>query len=189
MCRPWGVLIPPLFQCRYSHAFLLQNFQVQLSPFISQVEKPGKVDFKWIDGAHSAQPPPGFDTYFGNPPLYRHIDFDGLESLETMMDKIRELPAGVTAEDTMRQLVGEDGELFTAPAVKKAMDRLLKIMDEDPEIDVSGLFFNVPAPWPFPLSICGHGVLLADGYTAGNHGLLRGCNDCCNPTFGRTPPI
>lgn len=142
---PVGVLVSAFPQCSYSRAFVLQNFQVQLDPFISKVEKPGKVDFKWIDGGYTANPPPGFETYFGNPPLYRHIDFDGLSSLDGMIDKIRELPEGMTAEDTMRQLVGDDGKMFTAPAVKNTMESMLKVLDEDPEIDVSRIFVSMVA--------------------------------------------
>lgn len=62
-----------------------------------------------------------------------------------MIDKIRELPEGVTAEDTMRLLVNEDGELFSAPAVKVTMARLLKLLEEDPEIDVSRICVSMVA--------------------------------------------
>ena len=112
-----------------------KNFKVQLGRFIEEIEKSGSVNFKWIDGAHDAQPPPGFDSYFGSPPLYRFIDFDGTTELDDMMSKIRDLPEGLTAEDTMRRLVGGK-EMFKGPAVKSTLERIFEILDDDPEIDV-----------------------------------------------------
>ncbi|PNY26862.1 uncharacterized protein TCAP_03220 [Tolypocladium capitatum] len=109
------------------------NFKVQLSSFTHAVGKSG-IDFRWIDGGHIATPPPGFDHYFGTPPLYRFIDFDGVSELDDMLTKVRELPEGMTAEDTIRRLVGER-EVFSGPAVKTALGRLFEIIDEDPEID------------------------------------------------------
>lgn len=63
------------------------------------------------------------------------MEFDGINSLDDMLTKIRDFPEGMSAEDTMRQLLSE-AESFSSNAVNKAMDRLLKIIDEDPEIDV-----------------------------------------------------
>ena len=112
-----------------------QNFQAQLSPLISAAEKPGSVEFKWIDGAHDTTPPKGFETYFGAPPLYRFIAFDDINILDDMLSRIRDIPQGAYAEDTMRQLIG-DNRSYTAPAILSAMDRLLSIIDDDPEIEV-----------------------------------------------------
>lgn len=175
--------------------FSIQHFQVQLNPFISIVEKPGKVDFKWVDGANTATPPAGFESYFGNPPLYRHIDFDGMHGLENMVDKVRDLPEGMTAEDTMRALVGDEEEFYSAPAVNKAIRRLFELVDEDPEIDVSvvlTLFRNRRVlPYPAPcISAFVRISCVADGYTmAGDPGLFRRCNDGCNHAPGRTAPV
>jgi hypothetical protein len=94
------------------------------------------VEFKWINGFTKATPPPGFDNYFGAPPLFRFIDFDGISELEQMIVKIRDMPQGSSPEETMRKLVAS-AEQFTTPAVTLAMSRLMKILDEDPEIDVS----------------------------------------------------
>lgn len=115
---------------------MAQNFQVQLAPFISVIEKPGALDMKWIDGGHESTPPAGFEAYFGAPPLYRFINFDGIAGVADMTDRIRDLPEGTSAEETMRKLIGDD-EMYPAPSVKEALDRLFKIVDEDPEIDVS----------------------------------------------------
>lgn len=112
-----------------------QNFQIQLGPFIEEIEKNTENSFLWIDGTQETTPPAGFEDYFGAPPLYRHMEFDGINSLDDMLTKIRDFPEGMSAEDTMRQLLGE-AESFSTHAVQKAMDRLLKIIDEDPEIDV-----------------------------------------------------
>jgi hypothetical protein len=113
----------------------MQNFKVQLGPFVKSIEKPGAVDFKWIDGGHKATPPAGFETYFGAPPLYRFINFDGISWLDDALTKIRHIPEGLSAEDTMRLLIGDE-DVFSAPAVKSTMDRLIEILDEDHEIEV-----------------------------------------------------
>ena len=53
-----------------------------------------------------------------------------------MPAKIREFPEGLTAEDTMRKLIGEQ-DVYSAPAMKTALDRVFEMLDEDQEIDVS----------------------------------------------------
>lgn len=114
---------------------IFQAFQTQLAPFVSIVEKANSGEFKWIDGGHPATPPEGFSGYFGPPPWRRFINFDGVAALDDVLDKIREFPDGVTAEDAIRELTGGD-VVYNAGAVRCTLDRLFKIIDEDPEIDV-----------------------------------------------------
>ena len=146
------------FQFRGEPSFLcrVQNFQAQLRPFIDAVEQPGSVEFKWINGGHAAVPPAGFDNYFGAPPLYRFVDFDGITGLDDMLSKIRHLPKGATPEDTMRRLVGEQ-QPFTARAVKCTLDRLFKVLEDDPEIDVSvvpcRLYCDILTSWLYRASL------------------------------------
>ncbi|KAG6097869.1 hypothetical protein E4U31_004889 [Claviceps sp. LM219 group G6] len=109
------------------------HFETQLRPFIDAVEKKGLAQFKWINGGHAATPPPGFDEYFGPGPLYRFIDFDGVSELDDILSRLREIPQGMTAEDAMRRLVG-DKPSFKATAIQNTLDRLMIILDEDPEI-------------------------------------------------------
>lgn len=124
---------PQKLRKAHSH---FQKFQVQLGPFIEAIETSSSVAFKWIDGGHTATPPTGFEHYFGQPPLYRFINFDGINAFDDALNKIRTMPAGQTAEDTMRNLMG-DQELFAGKSVKVTMDRLFEIIDNDPEITVS----------------------------------------------------
>ncbi|PNP52389.1 hypothetical protein THARTR1_06993 [Trichoderma harzianum] len=109
------------------------NFQVQLGIFTDAAQRPG-VEFKWINGFTEATPPDGFDDYFGAPPLYRFMDVDGVSELEQMIVRIRDLPQGESPEETMRRLIA-DKEQFTTPAVTMALNQLLQLLDEDPEID------------------------------------------------------
>ncbi|KAL7892780.1 serine hydrolase FSH [Trichoderma sp. SZMC 28014] len=109
------------------------NFKVQLGIFTEATSQPD-VEFKWIDGFTKATPPPGFEDYFGAPPLYRFMDIDGVSELEQMIVKIRDMSQGSSPEDTMRKLVANK-EQFAAPAVINSMNRLLQILDDDPEID------------------------------------------------------
>ncbi|RMD41926.1 hypothetical protein DV735_g3243, partial [Chaetothyriales sp. CBS 134920] len=110
------------------------NFQIQLSPFIDALKKEEPVQFKWINGDNTATPPKGFENYFGKPPLYRHFRYDGMSELDDILTKLRDLQQGEAAEDTMRKLIGNH-ESFHGPAVLETIESLLKIVDEDPEID------------------------------------------------------
>lgn len=58
-----------------------------------------------------------------------------------MVSKIRKFPVGLTAEDTIRRLIGEE-EVFSSRAVTTSMDRIFKILDENPQIDV-----RAPRDW------------------------------------------
>lgn len=64
------------------------------------------------------------------------MDIDGISELEQMIINIRDMPQGNSPEETMRKLVA-DKEQFAAPAVIETISRLLQILDDDPEIDVS----------------------------------------------------
>ncbi|KAG5984185.1 hypothetical protein E4U55_005798 [Claviceps digitariae] len=109
------------------------HFKAQLRPFIDAVERTGPTQFKWINGGHPATPPAGFDEYFGPGPLYRFIDFDGVSELDDILLKIRDIPAGLTAEDAMRRLIGEK-QSFNASAVQNTLNRLMGVLDLDPTI-------------------------------------------------------
>lgn len=93
------------------------------------------MDFKWIEGAHPTTPPDNFANYFGPPPWLRHFQYDGVSALDAMITKIRDFPAGLSPEDTIRRLVSEES-LSTKQAVRETLDRMVQILDEDPSIDV-----------------------------------------------------
>lgn len=94
------------------------------------------VEFKWINGGHSAVPPPGFENFFGSAPHYRFIDFDGISEMDDMLSKIREMPQESTPEETIRSLMG-DLHSFGGQAVQSTLDNLFEILEQDPDIDVS----------------------------------------------------
>lgn len=116
-----------------------QTFRIQLAPFLNAVGDVKNLDFTWINGAHSATPPEGYESYFGNNGLYRFIDFDGITALDDMMFKIRDMPEGESAEDSIRKLVV--GSTWPSKNVTTTIDRLFRLIDEDPEIDVGYTFF------------------------------------------------
>lgn len=99
------------------------------------VENSGSIGFRWIDGGHTAKPPPGFENYFGPAPHYRFVDYDGVNALDDMSNRIREFPQGLSAEDTMRKLVGEE-EVYSLSAVETALNRIFETLDKNPDIDV-----------------------------------------------------
>lgn len=112
-----------------------QNFQVQLGPFVAEAEKRGTAHFEWTQGAYKAIPPPGFEDYFGAGPLFRFINYDGMDAFD-LIDKIRDFPEGTSAEETMRALMGNDASA-AVESVRKTLQTLIDIIDEDPAIEVS----------------------------------------------------
>lgn len=91
----------------------------------------------FVNGEHVADPPKGFELYFGNPPLYRNIDFDGTGKLDAAMDRLREISSdGECYEDAMRELMPEDENTYTAKAVLNTIDHIFRLLKQDPEIKV-----------------------------------------------------
>ncbi|KAB2571686.1 putative duf341 domain containing protein [Lasiodiplodia theobromae] len=112
-----------------------QNFKVQLGPFAAECEKTGVVDFTWTQGTVPAKPPPGFEDYFGPGPLYRFVEFDGMEGFEDILDKIRDFPEGISAEDTMRRLFDQGPANGNGLNLRKCLNHLFDVIDADPEIE------------------------------------------------------
>ncbi|EFX00520.1 duf341 domain containing protein [Grosmannia clavigera kw1407] len=110
-----------------------KNFKIQLDPFVTEAERQGTARFTWTQGTTEAIPPAGFEDYFGAGPLYRFIDYDGVKAYD-IMERIRYFPEAETAEDTIRLLMDD----FTGNAidsVKDTVQRLIDIIDADPEIE------------------------------------------------------
>lgn len=120
---------------RHADANTRQNFQVQLGPFVAEAEKRGNAKFSWTQGLRKATPPAGFEDYFGAGPLWRFIDHDGSNTFD-VLERIRDFPEGPNAEATMRLLVDEESA-YSMTSVQEAMQKLLDIIDADPEIEVS----------------------------------------------------
>lgn len=112
-----------------------QNFQVQLNPFVTELKKRGNASFTWTQGTCPAIPPEGFKEYFGAGPLWRFIQYAGDAAFD-VVDRIRDFPDGASAEETMRLLFGSNSS-YLVTSVQGAMQRLLDIIDADPEIEVS----------------------------------------------------
>lgn len=86
-------------------------------------------------------PPPGFEDYFGAGPLWRFIDHDGSNTFD-IVERIRDFPEGPNAEETMRLLMGEQ-PAYTTTSVQEAIQRLLEMIDADPEIEVRMLSLSL----------------------------------------------
>lgn len=111
-----------------------QNFQIQLGPFVTESQARGNAVFSWTQGVRKAVPPPGFEDYFGAGPLWRFIDYDGHQGFD-VLERIRDFPEGPNAEETMRLMLGEQ-PAYAMTSVKEAIQRLLDMIDADPEIEV-----------------------------------------------------
>ncbi|KAK4121886.1 hypothetical protein N657DRAFT_691850 [Parathielavia appendiculata] len=103
------------------------KFEIQLQPLVSRLEKHGIAQFTFTQGQHKATPPPGFERFFGLPPLYRFIDFDGLHK------DMRNFPMGEGHEDTIRLLANKADRCPWAH-VEDAINCVFQTMEADPDI-------------------------------------------------------
>lgn len=101
---------------------------------VKELEKDELLSFHWAQGSNTCKPPPGFDNYFGNGPFWRFVDFDGLSGLDDILEKIRDFPQGLAAEDAMRQLT-KNGRSHSVKSVQKTISELLQVLDDDPDIE------------------------------------------------------
>ncbi|RDA94904.1 hypothetical protein CP533_0191 [Ophiocordyceps camponoti-saundersi (nom. inval.)] len=122
------------FLCLHGSYGSAKNFQVQLAPFIAEVERSTPGRFLWIDGFHPITPPDGFESYFGTPPLYKFIQQDGVGSLNNFVDKLRDFPAADSPENTVRELL-KGQEFYTGSCVRTCIDKILQLIADDPEIE------------------------------------------------------
>ncbi|RDK40293.1 hypothetical protein M752DRAFT_277622 [Aspergillus phoenicis ATCC 13157] len=110
-------------------------FEVQLAPLTNTIKATfPNINFHYISGENPATPPPESEDYFGPPPHYRFVDYDGVGRAGDVLERIRQLPRGATAEDTMRVL-SQEQEYLPGKSVRRAIDRLFSVLDEHPEID------------------------------------------------------
>ncbi|EFR04829.1 hypothetical protein MGYG_07835 [Nannizzia gypsea CBS 118893] len=109
-------------------------FRTQLEPFLAQIEKPGEVDFKFIDGLYPAVPPDGFQDYFGPPPHFLNVQYDGIAGLENMQLNLRTLKPGESFEDTIKRLIKNDATVVSKEEYMKTLDYIEQCLVEDPEI-------------------------------------------------------
>ncbi|ERT01098.1 hypothetical protein SPBR_03073 [Sporothrix brasiliensis 5110] len=107
------------------------KFQVQLAPIVKELTEDGTAIFHFIEGPCVAEPPKGFEDYFGNPPYFRFIEPDevGKTDDDDVLSRIRDFPDCETPEDTMRELMKE-GVATTHKSTDNALKFLLKIMKE-----------------------------------------------------------
>lgn len=123
---------------------------MQLGTFTDETERRGIAKFQWGQGLYPAEPPPGFETYFGARPLFRFIQYDGTSAFD-MLDKIRDFPEGSGAEEVMRLLMEGNAPAVTA-SIHAAFDDLIKTIDADAEIEVCCLppAPGLPSPPAYP---------------------------------------
>ncbi|KAM0715745.1 hypothetical protein Q7P37_008259 [Cladosporium fusiforme] len=110
-----------------------KNFGVQLSPFARELEKRSLATFTFTQGKHEAEPPLGWENYFGSRPLFRFLDpkhGDGFEVLR----RARRIPRGLSPEGTIRLFECGTGN-FDVNIVRDALDAILQLITDDPEID------------------------------------------------------
>ncbi|KAI5457748.1 serine hydrolase FSH [Mariannaea sp. PMI_226] len=109
------------------------NFQVQLVPLINSLGQHDSIKFKWINGGHSITAPRLFEKIFGQSPLYSFMDLASVSELDDIPSRVRNLPKGLTAEDTMRKVALHSK--ISGQVIGSALERILRVMENDPEID------------------------------------------------------
>ena len=73
-------------------------------PIIKELEPDGNASFFFVQGKVVAHPPAGFSEYFGPGPHWRFLDDQGTAE-KAMLQRIRQFPDAMTAEDTLRKLI------------------------------------------------------------------------------------
>jgi hypothetical protein len=115
-----------------------QNFSVQLGPFAEHMGKRGLATFTYTQGEHEVDPPAGWEHYFGSRPLYRFLDSSENDAFEALR-RVRQLPRGLTPEATLRLFENKDVDAVVSEDFKSqfraALERIRKVIDDDPEID------------------------------------------------------
>lgn len=117
-------------------AHLPQNFSVQLDPFAKHMGARGLATFTYTQGEHEVEPPVGWEHYFGSRPLYRFLDSSENDAFEALR-RVRQLPRGLTPEATLRLFHNPDSKVPEGfrDQFRAALDRIRKVIDDDPEID------------------------------------------------------
>lgn len=115
---------------------MAQNFQVQLGPISSELERRGLATFVFTQGKHRVEPPPGFENYFGTTACYRFIDTRHGDVFEHLR-RIVQFPHGESAEWDMRELLkmGTSSEEKHPEVMMEAIDDVNKELDEHPDVD------------------------------------------------------
>ena len=118
------------------------------------MEKDGRHGFHWANGALRGTPPPGYDFYFADPPWHHFIEY--LDTGYNMSNL--DFPREMAPEDALRfgraQLA-----LYSRDALEAALARIIRVLDENPDIDVSKIplsFRQAPRP-SFPAPRAGPG--------------------------------
>jgi hypothetical protein len=91
------------------------------------------VTFFFTQGENECIPPPGFLDYFGPPPHYRFIEYDGVQQND-VLERVRDFPEGEVAEDVLRELM-PDGMGDIHKSVRNALDSLYQTMDKHGPFD------------------------------------------------------
>ncbi|KAJ5242586.1 uncharacterized protein N7469_000913 [Penicillium citrinum] len=108
-----------------------KGFTAQLGPFISSLQQNGEANFKFVQGEIEVHPPEEHAAFFGPPPYYSFCQA-GKGDLGKF--NMSDFPKRESPEVSMREAI----ELADNPEylhVAPVLDRLIKIIDEDKDIE------------------------------------------------------
>ncbi|KAK1833030.1 serine hydrolase-domain-containing protein [Podospora conica] len=113
-----------------------KNFAIQLGPLAEEMSRRSLGTFSYTQGSHAVEPPPGWEGYFGAPPLFRFLDTTRGDAFETLR-RLRHVPQSMNPEDTIRefQRAGPGSNEWHARAWQGALDDVFRTIDGDDEVD------------------------------------------------------
>ncbi|KAH8647455.1 serine hydrolase FSH, partial [Tricladium varicosporioides] len=115
------------------------------APLVKELRSDETAELYFINGPVEAFPPEGFEEYFGQGPYFRFIRPVEVEKGGSdVLERIRNFPKGLTAEDQMRELmrggissvpVPKPGTIHSNESAQEALDYLYGIMEEEGPFD------------------------------------------------------
>lgn len=97
---------------------------------MNQLEGDGSASFHFVNGQHEAVPPPGFEDFFGGPPFFRFLEEVKHPEAVDGLERIRDFPAGASAEDTIRLFNPLGSSPALAATAAQALEYLRGIVNE-----------------------------------------------------------
>jgi hypothetical protein len=103
------------------------------APFCKELASDKSTTFFFTQGENTCTPPTGFNEYFGPPPHYRFIEYDGIGQND-VLERVRDFPEGENPEDVLRELMPRGKEDINK-SVNNALDKLYRTMEEHGPFD------------------------------------------------------
>ncbi|KAG7007050.1 hypothetical protein G7Y79_00011g029480 [Physcia stellaris] len=119
--------MPLKFLCLPGAYTNADTLRVQL---VKALESEGLLSFRFTQGAYEADPPPGFETWFGNPPHLRFLEELKFSEFDVDLQRLRFFEPLDNSEDSMRELF-RGGEVPSTETIHNMLDPLYRVLEEE----------------------------------------------------------